>query len=465
MATSAIAPTPAPAAPAPSGPGPTAPPGASVNSVLDSAFSHAAEAAPATPAPDAPAPDPGAAITSPETPVVDPAAAAPLVDPAAPTDPAAAAAPTEEPLDLSDVAPDSIDAEGKRHFFSVAKSNRLQQAGKFVQALQDVMPAGALTVDSVKERIERANAVDDLINIYESSASDPAGVKHVVEMFKTNRYGELTPEIRTAFSNLAFEALTQLPQINPQAWRQVIGAHNQITLKALQDTARQTTDPTARQTNIALALRFEQWMTGGKWTPTEQWLNGQQVDPIEAGRQQLERDRAAFNQQQQQAQQARQQQWATHVGTSQDTAQLEEVNSQLKTVASKPEFAPYLDKMRGDLIAAVRKSEQEHPEWENGWKSREQQALMYPTPQNLKAVTDYRRNIARDVARRNAAQVIGFYSNVVLNSNQAAHARAGQAVASEPTSNGVASAPTNGIKIDDAVKAKGWDGVMNAMGW
>jgi len=357
-------------------------------------------------------------------------------------------------------------------FTSKSKWLRFQQAAKLVTSLQEVLPV--VTSEAVVEAVQRANAAEQMMTMFQAAAQDPVKIKDVVDVFsvETDAQGNLvapTPQRQAAFSALVFEGLTRLPQVNPQAFQRVLAVHNQHTLTALRDRARTTVntaqEPDAQAQAVNLALRFEQAITGGRFTPSQQWLASQTVDPVEAGRQQLERDRANFQRQQQQVEQTRQQQWMDHVGTSQDAAQMAEVDTHLASVLNKPEFAPYRDKMRQDLFAAIRNEEAAHPEWGQKWESLNTQALTNPSDFTLKQVTDFRREIARQAARRNAATVISFYSNVVLSNNQAAHARAAQTVTSELAPNGAASSPSNGVRIDAAVKAKGWNGVMEAMGW
>jgi hypothetical protein len=442
MATSTITPaavTPAaPAAPIT----PAANPDASMGDLLRVA---GAEAAAATP-------EPAPSITSPETPATPPATPEVPAEGTPPTPtpevpPGEAPTPPEDVLDLTGgVEPDSIDADGKRHFYTVAKSQRLQAAGKLVQSLQEVMPV--VTPEAIRERIERANAADYMMTKYQAAAQDPGQVKELIDLFATDEQGQATPDTQAAFSALIFEGLSRLPQVNPKAFQHVLAVHNNHTVTALRDRARQLVDPAAREQAVALALRFEEAVTG-KFTPSQQWLQNQPQDPIEAGRQQLERERADFQRQRLQVRQTEQQRWAGHVGSTQEQAVASEVDAQL-AVVKDPSVAPYLNNMRSDLLQAVAKAELEHPEWQNAWENLQQQALLKPSEQTLRAVTDFRRNIAKRVVRANAQAVIERYSNVALANNQAAHLKAGQRPPNEPTPNGVGTPAPNGA-IEKAI--------------
>lgn len=254
MASSVVMPPAAPAA-APAPAAPSTPPSGSLSELVQQAGRDAAAMRSADTPVDGAAP----ALASPEAPL-DPSE--PPVVEAAPADPAAVVDPnaapvaevpvlTAEDLDFSDgTGPDSTSQDGKRHFFSENKSRRLQQAGKLVQALQEVMPV--VTADAVRERVETANAADVLMTAYDQGTAQ--SVDEVVRLFQ-----ERSPD---NFGIMAIRALQALPQVKPEAYKVVERQFTQNVVKNQYNRALAITDPAAQATAIALAQNLDLAING-----------------------------------------------------------------------------------------------------------------------------------------------------------------------------------------------------------
>jgi len=453
MATEAIPITsaPAPVAPAPAAPAstPAATPGQSLaDLVRESIVPLNTEAAPvdggtpATPAPDgqqaAPALEP---MVLPDDGVAPPATAAPAVaDPNAPA--------VEEPLDFTgeSLEPDSVDADGKRMFTTPTKWAKFQNAAKFVNALQEVMPQ--VTPSTVIDAVKRAGAADALMTKYQLGASNPSDVNDVLDLFT----GEIevngvkqqpTPVERQAFGALVLNALDRLQRINPQAMQGVYRVHNQQTVEGLRARARALPDGPEREQKIALALRFEQEVFG-KFTPRDQWLQAQPTDPIEQQRQQIARERQTLVTQQQEWQRTQYGQLVASVGEAQEAARQEPINQLLDRFKDNPIGQKFRSQMHGELLQAVQDTEIAHPEWAYQHQTLEQQALMQPTPQNIQALNDYRRNISKRVVAANAKAVIEKYNSIALQNNQADKDRALRPIVNTPSPNGATTQAPNG---------------------
>jgi hypothetical protein len=401
---------------------------------------------PETPAADA-APAPAVDPVTESAPVADPVdpAADPVTDPAtAPTDPAPAGEPA--PLDFMDgeFQPDSVDADGRRHFYTKAKSERMQAAVHLVKELQTVMPI--LTPETVKERIEKANAADYLMTAYQEAGRNPAAIQDVLSVFE----GE-SPEERQAFGHLVLGGLAKLRQVNPEALQVVHNVHNQMVVDNLRDRARNIVDPGLRQEAIALALRFEEAITG-HWTPSEQWMGGnQRVDPLQVERQRFENEKRAFQEQQRQAQLSASQQWEQRVVHGLNNVLSDVVNEYLPP--AKFEKNPYYEDMKRSLVDEIVKTEQANPAWGEQAALYHRQALLNPNEQNLRQAANFRKNIAQQTARRTAAGIVSRYSSLQLTNNQAAQQRAAQGVRTEPSLNGVGSPAPNGA-LEKAIASK-----------
>lgn len=447
-----------PAAPSTSGPvaAPAAQPGQTVESALDSAFAHAASPAPVIP------PDPAApVVTSPE-PVTDPAtpqtAAAPVVDTLPVTEPA----PPE--LDFTDgVQPDSVSEDGKRHFYNPTKSQRLQQAAKFVQAVQNILPNA--TVDEIKDAVEVSHAAKHMMLRFHEGASDPAAVDEVIDAFKMN-------ENPQAFGMLAVRMLNHLPQIEPGAAQFIKRHYNQGLINDLKQTARQTVDQAARDQTIALIQCLQIQLSGNAkgYEPKAAILGGGNADPIAIERAEVERGRREIHEFQQRQQQSAQQQVANTILNAQQQGSAAEIDAILAPVKAayadatgnmKPEWRF----IRQEFADAVDAAEQAHPEWRVKLDNLRTEAMLKRSEQSLQNFANYWRSIVRAVARPNSKAILDRWGHRSIQLNQAANDKANSAAANEPAPNGVASLPSSGIKIDDAIKAKGYDAVFKAMGW
>ena len=454
MATEAlpIASAPAPVAPAPAAPAstPAATPGQSLaDLVRESIVPLNTEAAPVdggtptTPAPDAqqdaPALEP---MVLPDDGVAPPATAAPAV-----SDPNAPAA-EDAPLDFTaeDLKADSVSEDGKRHFFDKNKAERLLAAGNFIKQLQEIVPQ--VTPSAIIDAVKRAGAADALMTKYQLGASNPSDVNDVLDLFT----GEIevngvkqqpTPVERQAFGALVLNALDRLQRINPQAMQGVYRVHNQQTVEGLRARARALPEGPDREQKVALALRFEQEVFG-KFTPRDQWLQAQPTDPIEQQRQQIARERQTLVTQQQEWQRTQYGQLVASVGEAQEAARQEPITQLLDRFKDNPIGQKFRSQMHGELLQAVQDTEIAHPEWAYQHQTLEQQALMQPTPQNIQALNDYRRNISKRVVAANAKAVIEKYNSIALQNNQADKDRALRPIVNTPSPNGATTQAPNG---------------------
>jgi hypothetical protein len=370
-----------------------------------------------------------------------PAAAAPATpDPNAPT-------PEDAPLDFTgeSLEPDSVDADGKRMFTTPTKWAKFQNAAKFVNALQEVMPQ--VTPSTVIDAVRRASAADALMTKYQAGASNAAEVNDVLDLFT----GEVevngvkqqpTPIERQAFGALVLNALDRLQRINPQAMQGVYRVHNQQTVEGLRARARALPEGDAKAQAVALALRFEE-AAFGRFTPRDQWLQTQPTDPIEQQRQAIARERQTLDQQRQQWQQQQHQELVTNIGNAQENARqapIVELLSKLKGPVAD-EFRP---QMYDEFLRGVAEHELAHPEWGHRQKTLEQQAIMDPSPQNIQALNDFRRSISKPVVDRMARDVIAKYNARAIERNQADKDRALRPIVNTPSPNGVPTPAPNG---------------------
>ena len=433
------APAAAPAAPAPAAPS-GAPPSGTLSDLVRGSFAEAAAASQATSI----APEGAAPVTSPEAPPApaldeppipaEPAAAAPVTVPdpnAAPAEPVAPAL-TEADLDFSDgTDPDSQSQDGKRHFFSEGKSRRLQQAGKLVQGLQEVMPA--VTLDAVRERIETANAADVLLTAFDQGAAQ--SVDEVLELFHGRN-----PQ---NFGVMAIRALQQLPTVNPEANKVIERHFQQSVVKTLYNRAIQTQEPNAQATAIALAQQAD-LAINGTFTPKAQLLAQGVQDPMKMREASLAQREQALNQTLQQQRQQAEQNFSNHLGTSQESAIMSTIDEALAPAAAL-KGTPQWDQMRQELRLAVDAAEKAHPEWAVPWQTYMSRASLSKSETDVQAVANYRKSVTRQVARTNAQAIIQRASQAVAQQNQTAHQRAAAQPAAEVSPNGGAvSRPADG---------------------
>lgn len=430
MPPAAPAATPAPVAP-------STPPSGSLSELVQQAGRDAAAMRSADMPVDGAAPalaSPVAPIDPSEPPVVEAAPA----DPAAVVDPNAAPVPevpvlTAEDLDFSDgTDPDSTSQDGKRHFFSENKSRRLQQAGKLVQALQEVMPV--VTADAVRERVETANAADVLMTAYDQGTAQ--SVDEVVRLFQ-----ERSPD---NFGIMAIRALQALPQVKPEAYKVVERQFTQNVVKNQYNRALSITDPAAQKVAIALAQNLD-LAINGTFTKTDQLLAQGVQDPLKLREQQLAARESELNSWQANQRQQAQQTFDNQLSGAQLTAIDAVVAEALAPVKSRMEGTPQWDQMQTELKQQIAKAEAEHPEWAVQWRTLMNRAASTKSERDVNAVADYRRSVARTVARRNAQAIIQRASQAVTQSNQTAHQQAARTPAPEVSPNGGAiSRPVDG---------------------
>ena len=457
MATSTLpppaAPTPAVPAPAPVTAAPVTPAaGQTSDSLLDKAFADTAAANPIS----SPEAVPGTTDPVPATEVTPDQTQQPGEVPAAAP---AEALPDPTDLDFSEgIEPDSVSEDGKRHFFKPAKSLRLQQAGKFVQALQDILPNA--TVEDIKNAVETSHAAEFLMQRYRQGESDPAAIDDVIDTFKSN-------ENPRAFGMMAVRMLTQLPQVEPFAAQFIERQYQQQLVGRLKQAAQQSVDPAARENAIALIQNLQIALSGNPkgFESRDAILAAANADPLAQQRAELDRQRTEIEQFRQQQQQAATTSVVNRIEDSQKNGLYSEIDSLLTPVKSAYENTPDWKHIRQDFVDAIVAAENNHPEWRVKLDNLRNEVMLNPSEQNFNNFTNYWRSIVRAVARPNSKAILERWANRQVQRNQAATAAATNRGANEPSLNGVAAAPGNGVKVDAAVKAKGWDAVYKAINW
>ena len=204
---------------------PSAPAGnASMNSLIDASMTQAAaiNGAPAVVAPAAPAPS--------QVQVNAPVPTAPAVVATAPTAPTALS-PTDVVEDLSPQA-----SGDKVHTYTVAKSQRLQAAAKFVKELTDIRPD--LSLELFEKLNTQAQAVDHMYGLYMpiGQAITPEQVQTALANADSILQNVFIAHSPASFGTIALRAQAQLikgaqssdPAISVpmrEAWNAVINWH------------------------------------------------------------------------------------------------------------------------------------------------------------------------------------------------------------------------------------------------
>lgn len=444
--------------PAPSGPvsAPAAPAGATVNSLLDSAFAPPAPtaepAAPASPAPDA---APAAPLASPEpAPVTEPGSPEPAVAAPEPDTPAA------PELDFTDnVEPDSKSEDGKRHFYTESKSLRLQQAGKFVKAVQEIIPNAS--VDEIKTAVEISHAAQAMMLKFHEGAQNVQAVDEVLEAFKAN-------DNPAAYGMMAIRMLSQLPQVEPGAAQFVKNQFNQGLLNDLTARARSATDQGMRDNTVALIQNLQIALSGNPqgYQKAQDILAGGNPDPIATRQADLDRREQQIRDFQASQQQQAKQNVVSSITSVQNQTMQSVIDEALKPVKANYENTPEWAAIRKDFESAIYAAEQSHPEWRVKLDNLRTEAMLNGgSEQSLQNFTNYWRSILQAIVRPNSKTILDRWGNRTVATNQAANRAAANRPPNEPAPNGVASMPQNGFKIDDALKAKGPEAVYKAIGW
>lgn len=397
---------------------------------------------------------PEAVPASPETPVVPGTEQPPTEQ--------ATEQPTEQPADVAldfseGLEPDSKSEDGKRYFTTASRWQKFQAAAKLVTELQNVIPN--VTPETLIERVQMANAADDMMTTYQEAATNPQAIKGVVDLFVGE--GEPTPQIRQAFASLALDALDRLPNINPEAFNRVLSVHNQRTVDALRERARQTIDPEQRKMAVALAQRFEEAVTG-RYTKAADWMQ-RTVDPVQAERQRIDQERQQLQQERQKMADEAQQNWQNHVATSQQSTADKEIEGIFgakakEAYANTPDWA----NMKNELLQRVMEAYGGNQEWSAMWSNLSRQASLTRSETALNNLIKFETDILRRVGRQHAAQILNRYGLRRIEQNSQAHQAARNVPVNSPNPNGSPTPAPNGA-LDAVAKSKDLRDLMRSM--
>lgn len=411
---------------------------ASVDSAAATPSNPSTELAPAAPSPGV---TPG--TTAPDTSVVQ--APAPGVSVPIP----------EAALDLAQgTDPDSVDAEGKRHFYTVPKSNRLQQESKAWRAIQEFFPNA--TVEEIKTAVEKANAAEQMMLKYHESEHNGAALDELLLPFIEN-------DNPKAFGLMALRMVGKLHQINPEALNYIRNEFNKGLIEWLKGRARSTMDEKERMEQVGTVQRLQMALYNGQFEKTADILKGIAVDPNEAARRDLEQRNRQLNEREAANRRADDERWTNFCNSQEESGVQGEIDAILAPIKDK--YAPEdIQDARDRLRRAVATYEVEHPEGGVRYNNLRGQANLQRSEESVKTVVGYRRNIARQVALANAKAILERLSIAAMQRNQAAHDKATNRP-NEASPNGVAPSVSNGVNFDAVLKSKTVDEAWKQMGW
>lgn len=370
--------------------------GATSNSLIDSAFSKAADSAGAAGAGDG-----GAVSGAPDA-----------VDDLEAGDGTQGKVQGEEEIDLGADAipeleaddytkPDSVD--DKQHHFSKTKAERLITNSKAWDEIQSVIPNA--TVDSVKGLYKRSNAIDSFFADFKSG--DPKDMDKVLSHLERS-----DPDSAVL---LTMRAVDRLEARNPRAFQMVENRIAEGLISSLYTQAHRTQDP--KLFKIAQNLDFHRT---GKFTKMDEM--GAKTDPNVERARELDRREQEFNQKTQAAQQAEINSWIQSAEAKVDTEGVDAaIDEALAPVKKAYGDKPAWKHMRRDLQEAVEAAITAAPEWRRAFSNAWRDARQSRTDEARDGLVSMMKSLATRVVMKERKAIIETHTNARIAKSQEAH--------------------------------------------
>lgn len=380
---------------------------------------------------------------------IDEAVDLPAPDPEPVAEEAAAPAAEPEIEEIPDEEiglPDKMSKDGKLHYYTKAKADKLIKAYQDMRSIQDTLGPDT-TLDSLKAMQSTAVGAEVLLTDFELAT--PESIDRALGFI-----GNDNPH---ALGMMAVRLATHLPQVNPKADAALRNHYGSAVVSDLYAKAQKS----GSESDWLLAQNLDFSLRG-------KFVNKEEVgsrDLMAEREQQLVQREQQFNQRTQQEQNQRRQAWMqqTH-NTLHDTVQTEIDAAIPPAVLKAFEGKPQLKHIKRDLLEVVEQAESANTDWKRRYSVALERANARPGEEARAELVAMKRQLAQQVIAKNRKAIIEAATGTILSANAAAHQKQQQAAGRrEPPGTGSPHKPN--VPLEKMKEAKSLDQMFQAIGW